>query len=169
MFTSVSRASSTRSRAGWSSAPPRRACRVAGWIWAGKYSDCLQPPLRHHAPQLGFQRRQIELGARRQFDGDQNRDRQRLVDPGLAPSAKKKKWERLWKTSKGKDGTLMDYALCVQNSPGGVAGGGGGSGGGAQSDALVSFNGVAVGRNGVVYVSDFGAGDLYRIRRDRDN
>jgi hypothetical protein len=68
----------------------------------------------------------------------------RLVDPGLAPSAKKKKWERLWKTSKGKDGTLMDYALCVQNSPGGVAGGGGGSGGGAQSDALVSFNGVAV-------------------------
>ena len=34
----------------------RRACRVAGWIWEGKYSDCLQPPLRHHAPQ---HRRQV--------------------------------------------------------------------------------------------------------------
>ena len=56
VFTSVSRASSTCSRAGWSSALPRRACRVAGWIWAGKYSDCLQPPLRHHAPQ---HRRQV--------------------------------------------------------------------------------------------------------------
>ena len=30
----------------------------------------------------------------------------------------------------------------------------------------VSFNGVAVGRNGVVYVSDFGAGNLFSIRRD---
>ena len=30
----------------------------------------------------------------------------------------------------------------------------------------VSFNGVAVGRDGTVYVSDFGAGNLYRIRPD---
>ena len=30
----------------------------------------------------------------------------------------------------------------------------------------VSFNGAAVGADGTVYVSDFGAGNLYRIRRD---
>ena len=52
----VARVLDALARGGWSSAPPRRACRVAGWIWAGKYSDCLQPPLRHHAPQ---HRRQV--------------------------------------------------------------------------------------------------------------
>ena len=33
----------------------------------------------------------------------------------------------------------------------------------------VSFNGVAVGRDGSVYVSDFGAGNLYSIRRESGN
>lgn len=63
-----------------------------------------------------------------------------IVEPSLTPNAKRKKWERLWKTTAGRDGPLAEYALWIEGgtSPGGLVKGT------TRSDALVNFNGIVL-------------------------
>lgn len=58
-----------------------------------------------------------------------------VVDAHLSQSARKKKWERLFKTGAGRDGPLVDYVLWTQGSTNPATGT-------ARPDALVSFNGM---------------------------
>jgi hypothetical protein len=60
-----------------------------------------------------------------------------VVDTQLSQPARRKKWERLWKTGAGKDGPLTDYVLWIQYSTNAATGA-------ARSDALVSYHGMMV-------------------------
>ena len=63
-----------------------------------------------------------------------------IVDPQSTLVARRKKWERLWKTGSGRDGPLSEYALWIEGgtSPGGLVKGT------TRSDALVNFNGIVL-------------------------
>jgi len=63
-----------------------------------------------------------------------------VADPEMEDSLKRKRWERLWKGSCGREGPLMEYALWIEGGTSAC----GLAGGTTRSDALVSFNGIVL-------------------------
>jgi len=61
----------------------------------------------------------------------------------LSKAERKKKWDRLFKSGGGKDGPLMEYALCIPPA-GGAAFASSTATASKRSDALVNFNGIVL-------------------------
>lgn len=61
-----------------------------------------------------------------------------IVDPTLQRASKWKRWQRLWKSSSGQDGPIVDHAMFIQEDGTCAAANG------PRQDALIGFNGLEV-------------------------